>query len=388
MKLDDVIPAARALVPAARERAEKTEAARTLLPEAERELRDAGMFRLLQPKRFGGLELDPAALVRASSEVGRGCGSTAWCLGVLVVHNWMLGLYDERAQEDVWGEDPNVLLAASFAPTGTAERTADGIRVSGRWSFASGCDVSQWMMVGAVLEQEGTAPDLRLFLVPRSEYRVDDNWHVSGLAGTGSKDIVIDDALVPEYRSLSIIEASAGRSPGGALYDDSPLFRVPFGSMLLFALVGPGLGIARGAYDDFLKRVRTRQITYTVEKQAEQTPVQILLGEAAHRLDAVELMWDRDLDEIARITREKREFTLEQRARYKRDVGLGLRDCQQVVARLAAASGAHGIFLSNPMQRAFRDVHAMTTHAALDPGQAARTAGRVALGLDPATAIL
>jgi len=388
MKLEDVVPTARELVPNLTERAEKTEAARSVLPESVRELRDAGMFKLLQPKRWGGHELDPAALVDACAELARGCGSTAWCVGVLAVHNWMLGLYEEQAQEDVWQEDPETLLAASFAPTGQAERVHGGIRVSGRWSFASGCDPSRWMMVGAVVPSEGAIPDLRLFLVHQSEYRIDDNWHVSGLAGTGSKDIVIDGAIVPEHRSLSLIQALTGHSPGRELYEGSPLYRVPFGTMLLFALVGPSLGMARGTYETFLERARTRQLTYSVEKQSEQAQVHILLGDVSYQLDAVELMWKHDLEEIARMTRAKEEFTVEQRARYKRNVGLGLRSCQEAVARLSGASGAHGIFLSGSIQRAFRDTHAMTAHAALDPAQAARTMGRVALDLDPATAIL
>ncbi|MCP3986945.1 MAG: hypothetical protein GY723_21365, partial [bacterium] len=231
-------------------------------------------------------------------------------------------------------------------------------------------------------------PDLRLILVPQDKYRIDDNWHVSGLAGTGSKDIVIDGAVVPEHHSLSLVQALGGHSPGRDLYADSPLYRVPFGTMLLFALVGPALGLARGAYTAFLERARTRQITYSVEKQSEQTPVHVLLGDATYQMDAVELLWERDLAEIAHITREKSDFSLENRARYKRHVGLGQPACPQVVANLSGASGAHGIFLSSPIQRAFRDAHAMTTHAALDPTQAARTMGRVELELDPSTAIL
>ncbi|MCP3985506.1 MAG: flavin-dependent monooxygenase [bacterium] len=388
MKLEDVVPAARALVPAAAERAERTEEARRLLPEAEREMRDAGMFKLVQPKRFGGYELEPAALVRATSEMARGCGSTGWCLGILAIHNWMLGLYQEQAQEDVWGKDPETLLAASFAPTGSAERVDGGVRVSGRWSFASGCDSSSWMMVGGVVPSESPIPDLRMFLVPEAEYRIDDNWHVSGLAGTGSKDIVIDGAVVPEHRAISLIEAFNGRSPGQDLYSDSALYRVPFGTMLLFALAGPALGLARGAFDAFIERAKVRQVTYSAEKVSEQTPVHILVGEASYAMDAVDLLWERDLAEIARLTSEKHEFTMEERARYKRDVGLGLRACQEVTAKLAAASGAHGIFKSSPIQRAFRDAQAMTTHAALDPLQGASSMGRIALGLDPATVII
>ncbi len=388
MKLEEVAPVARSLASRAAGRAEETEAARRLLPEAERELREAGLFKLLQPRRFGGYELEPASLVTATAELGRGCGSTAWCLGVLATHNWILGLFEERAQEDVWGDDPDTLLAASFAPTGQAGRVEGGVRVSGRWSFASGCDVARWMMVGAVVPSDGPRPDLRMFLLPKEDYRIDDNWYVSGLAGTGSKDIVIDDAVVPEHRSLSLLDAMAGRSPGRDLYADSPLYRVPSGTMLQLALVGPSLGLARCAYAAFLERARTRQITYSAEKQSEQTPVHVMLGEVTYQLDAVELLLERDLAEIARLTRENRNFTISQRARYKRDVGLGLRSCQEIVARLAGASGAHGLFLTNPIQRALRDSHAMTAHAALDPIQAARTMGRVALDLDPATAIL
>jgi 3-hydroxy-9,10-secoandrosta-1,3,5(10)-triene-9,17-dione monooxygenase len=387
MKLEEALSVARGLAPKAAERAEKTEAARRLLPEAEQELRQAGLFKLLQPRRWGGFELEPASLVRVSAELSRGCGSTGWCMSVLAAHNWVLGLYEQRAQEEVWGDDPETLLAASFAPAGQAERVTGGIRVSGRWSFASGCDAARWMMVGAVVKSE-SAPDLRLFLVPEKDYRIDDNWHVSGLAGTGSKDIVIDGVVVPEHRSLSLIDAMAGRTPGRDLYADSPLYRVPFGTMLLLALAGPSLGVAQGAYTVFLERAQTRHMTYSNEKQSEQTPVHVMLGEVLYDLDAVDLLWGRDLAEIARLAEESQDFTIEQRARYKRDVGLGLRACQQVVARLAAASGAHGLFLSSPIQRALRDTHAMTAHAALDPIQAARTMGRVALGLDPAAAIL
>ena len=345
------------------------------------------MFKLLQPKRWGGFELDPAALVRASAELARGCGSTGWCLGVLAVHNWMLGLYEEQAQAGCVGRRPGDAAGCLLCPHRPG-------RARGRWHPGQRPLVVRQRLRPIELDDGGRRPslggpipDLRLFLVPQSEYRIDDNWHVSGLAGTGSKDIVIDGAVVPEHRSLSLVQAMGGHSPGRELYADSPLYRVPFGSMLLFALVGPALGLARGTYAAFLERARTRQITYSVEKQSEQTPVHVMLGDASYQLDAVELLWERDLAEIARVTREKQDFTLEQRARYKRDVGVGLRSCQEVVAKLSGASGAHGIFLSSSIQRAFRDTHAMTTHAALDPIQASRTMGRVELGLDPATAI-
>ncbi len=387
MKLEEVTEVARSLVPVLRERALATEQRRSLPDETTADLKASGLLRMLQPLRWGGDELEPLSLIRATAELGRGCGSTAWCTGVLAVHSWMLGLYEERAQQEVWGEDPEVLLAASFAPTGKAERVVDGVRLNGRWSFASGCDQSRWMMVGAVVPGEGPIPDLRLCLVPESDYRIDDNWHVAGLAGTGSKDIVIDAAVVPEHRTLSLIDAFLGRSPGGQA-SSSPIYRVPFATMLLFALAGPALGLARGALEAYTERTRTRLLTYSLKKQAEQAPAQIALGDALYETDAVDLLWERDLSEIAERTRTRAEFDIERRARYKRDVGLGVRACQNVVHRLFTLSGAHGLFDSSPIQRAFRDVHAMTTHAALDPTESARVMGRVALGLEPDSALL
>jgi len=387
MKLEEVTEVARSLVPALRERALATEQRRSLPDETTAELKASGLLRLLQPARWGGDELEPVSLIRATAELGRACGSTAWCTGVLAVHSWMLGLYEESAQQEVWGEDPEVLLAASFAPTGKAERVVDGVRLEGRWSFASACDQSRWMMLGAVVPGDGPLPDLRLCLVPESDYRIDDNWHVAGLAGTGSKDIVIESAVVPEHRTLSLTDAFLGRSPGGQA-SSSPLCRVPFGSMLLFALAGPALGLARGAMEAYTERTRTRLLTYSSKKLAEQAPAQIALGDALYDTDAVDLLWERDLSEIAERAGSGAEFDMERRARYKRDVGLGIRACQNVVSRLFALSGAHGLFDSSPIQRAFRDVHAMTTHAALDPTESARVMGRVALGLEPDSALL
>jgi 3-hydroxy-9,10-secoandrosta-1,3,5(10)-triene-9,17-dione monooxygenase len=381
VKLEEVTEIASSLVPALRERALATEQLRRLPDETLAELRASGLLRIVQPARWGGHELEPVSVLRASAELGRGCGSTAWCLGVLSVHSWMLGLYEERAQQEVWGDDSGVLLAASFAPTGQAERTADGIRLSGRWSFASGCDHVRWVMLGALVLGDGP-PEMRMCLVPDSDYRIEDNWHVAGLAGTGSKDIVIEEALIPDHRALSLPDAFEGRAPG-ALNAGSALLRVPFGTMLLYALAGPALGLTRGAAEAYAERARTRLLTYTLEKQAEQAPAQVALGESLYDLDAVELIWERDLREVAEITSVGGEVGIEQRARYKRNVGLGLRTCQGAVDRLFALSGAHGLFDASPIQRAFRDVHAMSAHAALDPIDSARVMGRVALGLEP-----
>ena len=217
------------LLPALRERARRTEELRRLPDETFADFQEQGLLRALQPKRYGGYELDPGVFYQAVTEVAAVCGSSGWVFGVLGAHNWHLAILPPQAQEDVWGKDDSVQLSTSVAPTGKVERVAGGFRLSGRWSFSSGCDFCQWVVLGGIappLERDAP-PDARVFLVPRADYRIEDNWHVTGLCGTGSKDIVIDEALVPEYRTHSLIDAFHLRHPGAAV-NDAPLYRLPF----------------------------------------------------------------------------------------------------------------------------------------------------------------
>ncbi len=200
-------------------------------------------MRALQPKRYGGYELDPGILYQAVIEVGAVCGSSGWILGVLGVHNWHVAILPPQAQQDVWGEDDSVQLSTSLAPTGTVERVPGGFRIKGRWSFSSGCDHCQWAVLGGAAppSSPGEPPDLRVFLVPRRDYVIDDNWHVMGLCATGSKDIVVEDAFVPEYRTHSYRDAFALNHPGAAV-NDAPLYRLPFGLVFTYGIVSPAIG--------------------------------------------------------------------------------------------------------------------------------------------------
>ncbi len=209
----------------------------------------------MQPRRYGGYELDPGSSYQAVMEVGTVCGSSAWVLGVVGVHNSaFLAIFPPQAQEDVWGEDTSIQLSTSLAPTGTVERVDGGYRLSGRWSFSSGCDFCQWAVLGGIIvppAEPGQAPDARVFLLPRRDYAIDDNWHVIGLCATGSKDLVVDEAFVPEYRSHSYLDAFHLRHPvqrgkpraalSAALRHHLPLWHY-----------GPAIGAALGALDAFL----------------------------------------------------------------------------------------------------------------------------------------
>jgi len=383
------LAAARALVPVLRERAEKTEALRHLAPETVHDLVENGLVRICQTARYGGDALDLGALVAVSAELGRGCGSSAWCHAVLAIHAWMLGLFPGEAQQDVFGASPDTLAAACFAPTGQATREGDGFRLRGRWSFASGCDHAAWIAVTAPSGEEALpgAPDLRSFLVPRGDFRIEDNWFVAGLRGTGSKDVVVDGVFVPAHRTLSMVQAALGRAPGVAL-DDAAVFRVPFASALALVLAGPAIGIARGALESWTARTRERQLAYSGAKQAAQAPAQIRLAEAAAEIDAAEAMLFGACARVTAAAEARREVSLEERARLRRDTAFAVRLCTRAVDRLFEAAGAHALFDASPLQRAFRDLHAMSAHAFLNWDTTAELYGRVELGLPPTSPLV
>jgi 3-hydroxy-9,10-secoandrosta-1,3,5(10)-triene-9,17-dione monooxygenase len=375
---------ARALLPSIRERAAHTEQLRRLPDETFKDFQEAGLFRALQPKRYAGYELDPGTFYQAVIEVGTVCGSSAWILGVVGVHNWQLALFPQQAQDDVWGEDTSTQLSTSLAPTGTVERVDGGYRLSGRWSFSSGCDFCQWAILGGLVAPpyEKAAPERLAFLVPRRDYSIDDNWHVIGLCGTGSKDIVVEAAFVPEYRTFSYREAFEIRSPGLAIHE-APLYRLPFGCIFPYGIASPAIGVALGALHHFRDEAKTRVWTRDGARVAEDGFVQFRLAEAAAEVNAGRDRLLRCFADMMQLARSGQEIPLEHRARYRWEAAHAVAWSVHAVDRLFEASGGRAIFLNNPIQRAWRDVHAMRAHAGNNPEKAAAIFGRSEFGLPP-----
>jgi 3-hydroxy-9,10-secoandrosta-1,3,5(10)-triene-9,17-dione monooxygenase len=374
----------RALLPALRERAAHAEQLRRLPDETVADFQEAGLFRCLQPKRYGGFELDPGILYQAIIEIGAVCGSSAWVLGVIGVHNWHLGLFAPEAQDDVWGKDTSIQLSTSLAPTGTVERADGGFRLRGRWSFSSGCDFCHWAVLGGIVPplEKDAPPDARTFLVPRSDYVIDDTWYTVGLCGTGSKDLVVGNAFVPEYRTHSYRDAFYLTNPG-AVVNDAPLYRLPFGLVFPACIGSPAIGVALGALAAFREQTTTRISPRDKSRVAEDPFAQLALAEAAAEVTAARDSLLANFAEAMRLVRAGSEIPLAHRARYRWDTAKATDRSVRAVDRLFEASGGRGIFLDNPIQRAWRDVHAIRAHAGNNLEKAAFVFGRSEFGLPP-----
>ncbi|MBV8090379.1 MAG: acyl-CoA dehydrogenase [Alphaproteobacteria bacterium] len=383
-RFEELLTRAEALVPILRERAPRAEQLRRLPDETIADLHSSGLFRMLQPARVGGSELPYRALFELTAVIGQGCGSTAWVLANLAAHHWLLGMWHPEAQEEIWGQSPDSLISSALAfARGRARRVEGGYRLGGRWPFSSGVDPSAWNIFGAIVNDEETGQsEPRMFLVPASDYKVIDTWHVIGLIGTGSNDVEVIDVFVPAYRTLSAERIRGGPNRGSEL-NPGTLYKLPAVSLFAFAVAGVSLGIARGAIRLFAETTRTRRSAYTGRNLADFTNIQVHLAEAAALADAAEATVLRDCDEATRITEAGVVPSLDQRARYRRDGAFAATLCTRAVDLLFAATGGNAIYELNPIQRAFRDVHAANAHYMLNWDINGAVYGRVALGLPP-----
>jgi 3-hydroxy-9,10-secoandrosta-1,3,5(10)-triene-9,17-dione monooxygenase len=380
-----VLAAVGELLPVLRERAQETEDARDVPAETIKALEEAGFFRLLQPATYGGLEADPLTFYQAVRMIASACGSSGWVASVVGVHPWQLALFPAAAAEEVWGADSNTRMSSSYAPTGGAELADGGHRLSGRWSFSSGSSHATWVLLGGIVTNEEGAPvDFRTFLLPARDYEVDDVWDTVGLRGTGSNDIVVEDAFVPEHRSLSFTDVTKCVCPGQQV-NDAPLYRIPFGSVFSYAITTPVIGMATGAYDAHVAYQKARiRAAYAGHKVAEDPFAQVRIAEAASEIDAAWSALERNMTELIAHARAGEPIPMALRLRIRRDQVRGTGRAISALDLLFENSGGRALRTGTPMQRFWRDAHAGRVHAINDPERALTMFGRGEFGLPPA----
>ncbi len=379
----EMLERAHALLPKLRERAPKTEEMRRLPPETEQDLHQAGLFRILQPKRIGGAELDYVALIDFADVISLADASVAWNLANLASHHWMLGMFDKRAQDLIWNDNVDALIASSFVfPAGRARKVDGGYTLSGRWPFSSGVDSSTWNMLAGIVSSDDDADgvEYRIFLLKKDDYRILDTWTSTGLKGTGSNDVEAKDVFVPEHMTLAVKDVGGGPTPGSAA-NPGPLYALPVFALFPFVLSGAALGNAQACLDDYVEIARHRASTYNRARLGDLQTTQIKIADASARIDAARLIMRRTcIDAMADV---RRGYTpsLPEKTGYRRDGAYAVNLCTEAVSLLFSASGARGLYTTGALQRQFRDAHAINAHIAFSFDAAGTNYGRVALDL-------
>jgi 3-hydroxy-9,10-secoandrosta-1,3,5(10)-triene-9,17-dione monooxygenase len=374
---------AREIVPVLRERAQRAEDARMLIRENEQLLHETGLFRFHQPKAFGGMELDFVAVVDIPAELGRGCPSTAWNVGNLACHHWILGYYHPETQREVWEANPDALIASSIAlAAGHGRKAEGGFVVSGRWPFSSGVDNSDWNMLAVtVYGDDGKAPiDWRLCLVPKSDYEIVDTWFAMGMGATGSKDIKVTALFVPERRALPLQRCRRGSEHPGAAFSPGPLYRIPIVAASSHPLAPAALGAAEGAYELFLASMAKRAGTYTGARVADFQAVQIKVARARCLIDSARHFLRQSAIEFHASAERNEAPDLETRLRFRAHSAFAVNQAREAVETLWSCYGAQGLYTRDPLQRHLRDVLAINQHFSFNFDIAGSAYGLNALG--------
>ena len=375
---EEFLARASAMVPALRERAQETEELRQIPTETIAELTDAGLLRIANPERYGGHREDIDLPCEITLELSRGCSSTAWCYSVWLVHNWMIGHWPERLQEEYFASGPDTLASSGFAPTGKLEPVAGGFRLTGRWDFSSGSDAATWALLGAI----GPAGPA-FVMVPRTDYRVIDTWFSAGLKGTGSKDVEVESSFVPEYRVANHRDLAMPRpNPNDAAWPLVPLttawqlhgrssYRLPMMNIVSYAVSAPVVGMAQAAIETFQQGLGGRS-------SAGAASVQMRLGEAAAEAEAARVITFHNLHELLERGSSGDVLTEIEQVRYQRNRIFAARLAVQAINRLFEVGGAHSVYASLPLQRYFRDVNVAAQHTSLHWDRVREQYGRLA----------
>ena len=359
----ELLQRARALVPRLAARAPAAAAARKLAPETIVDYHTAGIVNILQPKRFGGLQGRFSLFSRITEELTWGCASSAWVYAVLAEHQWIISQYPEKAQVEVWGDNPLAVASSSLAPRAAAKKVAGGWRVSGKFPFSSGCDHAQWAILGVFLGEQGDPHGIAYLLVPMSEIEIVDDWQVLGLAGTGSKSLVLHDVFVPEHRHVMVADLFNGTPPGAAVHPDYPVVRAPRGFLVSYSLPPVAIALANKALELVCNDLSTR-ISRGVNRMSNSEVVQATIGEAAAAIDSATLALHHGRDHSTAEVSSGRRITGPEALKARRDMVYAQHQVGWAMERLCELSGARWVYDTDPLQEMRRDVMTILTHHA------------------------
>jgi 3-hydroxy-9,10-secoandrosta-1,3,5(10)-triene-9,17-dione monooxygenase len=375
----EIIARARAMIPTLRARAPLGERARCIPKETIAEMQAAGLFKVLQPKRWGGYEMDMSTYFEVQMALGEGDMSVAWVYGVVGIHPWFVALLDERAEQDIWGKDNRSLICSSLMPAGLAKPVEGGFRISGNWKYASGSAHCDWALLGGAVE--GNLDDRRIFVIPRKDYEIVDTWHVPGLKATGSNDIVIKDAFVPDYRTQKYSDNFRGWGPGQAL-NTAPLYKIPFGQVFFRGVSTGAIGAIKGMLDAYIEYGRKRIQRSSGSAASEDAMIQLTCAEAAVAIDEMKTILHRNFGELERYAEKGELPPLKQRVEYKFHNACVAERCLNLASRLFKAAGTAGIAPDLPFGRILADITVARQHISNQFEQAGRSYGAFLFGIE------
>ncbi|HEY7621622.1 MAG TPA: acyl-CoA dehydrogenase family protein [Solirubrobacteraceae bacterium] len=378
---EELLERAEALKPLLVRNAAEAEETRRIPEENIAAVREAGLFKLMVPRRFGGYQVSFDTKLAVSAKLGEACGSTAWVVTLTNVCSWMGGLCNDRTQQDIWGANPDARICGVLAPTSETRRADGGLRVSGRWGYASGCLHSEWAVLGLpVVDDAGEPIDQGLALIPMSDLAIEDTWFVAGMKGTGSNTLVAEDVFVPDHRIVSVPAAINNRYP--TEHGDEVLYRASFIPVLALVLAGPQVGMARAAVNLVIEKAPRRQIAYTIfTRQTDSAAFQLQVSDAAMLADTAALHVERaarDIDETA-ARGEAMDYVT--RARVRADTGWAIRKAREAIDTAISANGASSFADVSPLQRLWRDANTAGRHAVVLPSVNQEVYGKALLGI-------
>lgn len=376
---EDVLTRARALIPTLAARARDDERNRNICEETIADLKSAGLFKVLQPKRWGGYELDIHTYFDVQMALGQGDLSVAWVYGVVGVHPWAMGLMDDRAEQDVYGKDDCTLICSSLMPVGLAKPVDGGFRLAGDWKYASGGIHCDWAFLGGTVE--GDPNDRRIFLVPTSDYEIIDTWHVPGLKATGSNDVVVKDAFVPAHRTLKTADNFRCYGPGQAV-NTSALYKIPFGQVFFRGVSTGAIGALQAMRDAYIEFGKGRTYRLTGTKASDDPMMHLLCAEATAAIDEMKTILHRDFKVMEGYAARGEVPPLQLRVEYKFHNGIVAERCSQLATRLFKAAGTAGIAAELPFGRIYNDISVARQHISNQYEQAGKSFGAMLFGLE------